>query len=286
MKVKKKLKNQLNSSNKSTKSKKANYVRKIKVSNKKVKASNRIVKPKNNRHDINTSLSKHRHSHKDLNEGKAAIYASDSSSPKVIYIAPTDTESEDNQSNVTTYPVDKGAPYSNYARVNSKTVTVSGIISAGPISKKTKLRTAENKYKQLRKWNSRHTMLTYKGNIYYKHLIISDLQKSHSTYKHNIKVSITFTFAYRANITSPKDGGHSKKSKSAKTLAGSRNKNYTAITIKPGDTLLGLAKKYNTTVSWLQKVNKIKNPNLIYAGQKLYTPKKKTKKRGKQLRVK
>lgn len=40
-------------------------------------------------------------------------------------------------------------------------------------------------------------------------------------------------------------------------------------TVKAGDTLTYIAKKYNTTVDKLVKLNNIKNANLIYVGQKL-----------------
>lgn len=40
-------------------------------------------------------------------------------------------------------------------------------------------------------------------------------------------------------------------------------------TVKRGDTLSRIAKKYNTTVAYLQNVNGIKNPNKIYIGQKI-----------------
>ena len=40
-------------------------------------------------------------------------------------------------------------------------------------------------------------------------------------------------------------------------------------TIKRGDTLSGIALKYKTTVAKLVNLNNIKNPNLIYAGDKL-----------------
>lgn len=40
-------------------------------------------------------------------------------------------------------------------------------------------------------------------------------------------------------------------------------------TVQKGDTLEGIAKKFNTTVAALQKLNNIKNPNLIRVGQKL-----------------
>ena len=40
-------------------------------------------------------------------------------------------------------------------------------------------------------------------------------------------------------------------------------------TVKKGDTLSGIAKKYGTTWQKLKKVNNIKNANLIYVGQKI-----------------
>lgn len=40
-------------------------------------------------------------------------------------------------------------------------------------------------------------------------------------------------------------------------------------TVKSGDTLWSIAKKYNTTVAAIVKTNNIKNANLIYVGQKL-----------------
>lgn len=40
--------------------------------------------------------------------------------------------------------------------------------------------------------------------------------------------------------------------------------------IERGNTLIGIASRYNTTVRSLVELNHIKNPNLIYAGSKLY----------------
>lgn len=39
--------------------------------------------------------------------------------------------------------------------------------------------------------------------------------------------------------------------------------------VKKGDTLSGIAKRYNTSVAKLVQLNHIKNPNLIYVGQKI-----------------
>ena len=46
-------------------------------------------------------------------------------------------------------------------------------------------------------------------------------------------------------------------------------KKEVVYTVKSGDTLFAIAKKYNTTVNKIAKDNNIKNVNLIYVGQKL-----------------
>lgn len=43
----------------------------------------------------------------------------------------------------------------------------------------------------------------------------------------------------------------------------------TYYTVKSGDTLSGIAAKYGTTYQYLAQLNNIKNPNLIYVGQKV-----------------
>lgn len=44
------------------------------------------------------------------------------------------------------------------------------------------------------------------------------------------------------------------------------------VTVRPGDTLWALARRYGTTVSELARLNNIPNPNLIYVGQVLRLP--------------
>ena len=215
------------------------------------------------------------------NEGHAAIYPSDGSQ-EPVYISPSDAESEDTTANITSWPVDEGAPRADYARVASKTVTVGGIIAGRDRAE------ANEKYKKWASWMNNHTQLTYKGDIYYRHLMINDLQQSFSDLRDNLKVSITFTFVYWAQVTTSTGKSSKKKtSKSSKRVQGNRNKKYTAITVKRGQTLWGLSKRYNTTVKWLQTVNHIKNPNVIDTGQHLYVPKQKQNKKARgKIRVK
>ena len=48
--------------------------------------------------------------------------------------------------------------------------------------------------------------------------------------------------------------------------------NYKTVTIVKGDTLSQIAKDYGTTVQELVRINNIRNPNLIYAGETLKIP--------------
>lgn len=55
-------------------------------------------------------------------------------------------------------------------------------------------------------------------------------------------------------------------------------KDYEEYIVKSGDTLSGIAFKYNVALDNLVSINKISNPNLILVGQRLLIPKENTKK--------
>lgn len=227
----------------------------------KKKTADKLTKPKGDMNAINNSIAEHNAGWN--NEGNMALFRTDGVGG-VIFFAPINTESESNSTNVTSYPVDKGAPRSSYARVSSKSISLDGLITGHDRAE------ANQKWRQLRSWHSNHNELTYKGDIYYKHFIMTELDRSYTNLEDNIQVSMTLTFVRAAEITTSKGKTSKKKSsKSSKTTAGNRHKNYTAITIKSGDTLYQLSKKYGKSVKWLAKVNKIKDVNRIYAGRKL-----------------
>jgi len=52
----------------------------------------------------------------------------------------------------------------------------------------------------------------------------------------------------------------------------SNSGNYITYTVRRGDTLWGIARRYNTTVQKIVSLNQIQNPNLIYPGQVLRIP--------------
>lgn len=82
--------------------------------------------------------------------------------------------------------------------------------------------------------------------------IISDKSLSYFTGEGNVS----------GKTTTKKTSTKSSSSKKASTKT-------TTYTVKKGDTLSHIAKRFGTTVNNLVKLNNIKNPNLIYPGQKL-----------------
>ena len=72
----------------------------------------------------------------------------------------------------------------------------------------------------------------------------------------------TFTEAMLKSDSKPDDGEHNEPETPDTRLI--------VITIVRGDTLSRLARKYGTTVQELVHMNAIRNPNLIFAGEKLY----------------
>ncbi|MDH9616751.1 LysM peptidoglycan-binding domain-containing protein, partial [Staphylococcus pettenkoferi] len=76
--------------------------------------------------------------------------------------------------------------------------------------------------------------------------------------------------------------GQTLKVPSAKAPKPKKTSKTQKYTIKNGDTLGGIANKFKTTTSYLQELNKIKNPNTIQAGKTIKVPKQGTTKPSKK----
>lgn len=84
----------------------------------------------------------------------------------------------------------------------------------------------------------------------------------------NVDMDICYV-DYPSKIKAAGLNGFKKATSSSTKTSASTTKKTVTYTVKRGDTLSGIAQRYRTTVAKLVKNNGIKNPNIIYAGQKI-----------------
>lgn len=207
----------------------------------------------------------------------ASLHATNSLTGLEVFLFATD-ESESNDSTATTYPIDQDDPVVDHVQRSSKTLTVNGYlydqkagqqlwagmsddVSGSGLPQKS----CADQYDNILKWQFHGTEMVYKSNatqdsekngmnkFYYKHLFMTNLSKTlDSPLKGMMKISITFQFAYKAQVTTTSKG--TKNNKGAKSTGG-KYVGAKYITVKKGMTYWDLAKKYGTTVAQLRKWN-------------------------------
>lgn len=205
----------------------------------------------------------------------ANIHATNSMTGLTIFLF-AQTEDESNDSDATTYPIDKDDPVVDHVRRSGKTITVTGFLygqNAGArlwhkaTSEKTGVHgnglpksSAQQQYRSLLKWQFDGTELVYKSDytdtadmkmqhIYYKHLFMTNLTKTlEHPYSDMMQISMTFQFAYKAQV---KSSTNSKGKKGAKGHYVGAKK----IKVKKGMTYASIAKKQGVSVKQLEKWN-------------------------------
>lgn len=122
------------------------------------------------------------------------------------------------------------------------------------------------------KYNTTYTHLANINGLSNPNLIYvgQRLLVSSSTPTSSAAQSQSSTHSSQAASASSQSTAHS----TSTTSSASASNHQTAsasetYTVQSGDTLSGIAEKFNTTYTWLANINNISNPNLIYVGQTL-----------------
>lgn len=217
---------------------------------------------------------------KEFGKPKSPIYGYDSTSDKVVFLFDTEV-SETRSSTGTQNSVDKGDPIMDHSALSTMTVTITAKLMSET------MHDLNEQYNTLKEWQ-KNQVVTFKGEIYWAHSMITDLSKTYSTpatitnnkdyngHSFSLNISITLTYVKFAKVKFTKAKG--KKSTSSSGKKGPSKKTGTYITVKYGMTYWGLAQKYHTTVAQLRKWNGSENVTMY--------PDKKTGKYPKKLRVK
>ncbi|EAF3806766.1 TPA: LysM peptidoglycan-binding domain-containing protein [Listeria monocytogenes] len=153
-------------------------------------------------------------------------------------------ESETSPFTITDNPVETGSPVADHVQRETKTLEISGFLLGS---------SAEKDYATLKGYAEKGTIVTFKGRVYFKNVLISNLSKSYNTVKNGFEITVSLRDLRRAStpwVRKKKKSSGKKQSSKTKKSAG------TYITVKKGDCYWKWWKRYGTSIVQLRKWNK------------------------------
>jgi len=230
----------------------------------------KAAKAKKNKASINKKI---KDQSKKFLAPQTALYRADYSSSQVFFlgeISPDESDSADTPS----YPVDSADPRTNYSRRSSKTLSGTYWLVSEKKAKTANQRWAnlDKQFETLQKWQRFGYEVAIRGFSRWKHVYISSIDKvGQNQDLTGMQLSISFTYAMKANVVMRQKKSKTKSKGKAKTASGSTRKSNPKTpkvhVVKSGDTLWDISRKYKVSLSTLIKNNGGKS--LIKPGQKV-----------------
>ncbi|EMV4694233.1 LysM peptidoglycan-binding domain-containing protein [Listeria monocytogenes] len=153
-------------------------------------------------------------------------------------------ESESSPFTITDNPVETGSPVSDHVQRETKTLEISGFLLGA---------TAEKDYATLKSYAEKGTIVSFRGRVYFKNVLISNLSKSYNTIKNGFEITVSLRDLRRASTPWVRK---KKKSSGKKQSVKSKKSPGTYITVKKGDWYWKWWKRYGTSIAQLRKWNK------------------------------
>lgn len=202
----------------------------------------------------------------------SAMFGYDSESSKVVFLLDTQV-SETRSADVTSNAIDKGDPIMDHSRVSGIQVSITSKLVG------TSTKDINQQYQSLIDWQ-KNQVVTFEGEIYWKHSVLSEVTKSYESpstmpdenfYKNAksfvLPVTFNLTYIMFAKVKNSKNNSSKKtNSKGKKQASKSTNKKY--VTAKSGTTYWELSQKYGVSIKQLESWNKQKATS-IKIGSKL-----------------
>ncbi|EDN9338777.1 LysM peptidoglycan-binding domain-containing protein [Listeria monocytogenes] len=158
-------------------------------------------------------------------------------------------ESESSPFTITDNPVETGANVSDHVQRETKTLEISGFLLGA---------TAERDYATLKDYAEKGTIVTFRGRVYFKNVLISNLSKSYNTIKNGFEITISLRDLRRASTPwvrkKKKSSGKKQPVKPKKQPVKKTTAVY--VTVKSGDCYWKWWKRYGTSIAQLRKWNK------------------------------
>ncbi|EAF5265946.1 LysM peptidoglycan-binding domain-containing protein [Listeria monocytogenes] len=158
-------------------------------------------------------------------------------------------ENESSPFTITDNPVETGANVSDHVQRETKTLEISGFLLGA---------TAERDYATLKDYAEKGTIVTFRGRVYFKNVLISNLSKSYNTIKNGFEITISLRDLRRASTPWVRKKNKSSGKKQPVKPKKQPVKKTTAVyvTVKSGDCYWKWWKRYGTSIAQLRKWNK------------------------------
>ena len=170
-----------------------------------------------------------------------------------VYLQITSEDINDSVA-ATSYPVEKGVPFSDHVQRQPKSISLSGYVLG---------RDSKQRLQQLRDSMNKGEILSYTGRSILKNVIILSIDDNRTNETANgSAVNIQLQFIRIVNTSWDKVSAKQKTQQKKQTNAGKKQpvdeKKTTAVyhKVKKGDTYWGLSRKYGTSIPQLRKWNK------------------------------
>lgn len=211
------------------------------------------------------------------NNNLTSIYREDRQTDQVIgFVENSPSESMD--MNMATEPVDSGMPQTNYAQVNQFQLSDTGDLYNRPLAfnpgnnDDSEAISKWRQYNVLRTWEKKSVPLVISGFNHWGHILIQSISKQpEATGTENaLQISMTIQYVRLAHIQWGKKPATKVSTGRKRRKSGHSTKR---IKVRPGNTLWGFAHGNGSQLKAIKKANpQIKNPNLIYPGEKVNIP--------------
>lgn len=142
---------------------------------------------------------------------------------------------------ISSRPVEQGAPISDHVQQQNRTLRVSGYLIGS---------SAERDYRDLSRWARSGKIITYRGRVNFKDVLISNVTRGYEDIKNGMEISLSITTVRRAKrswVRRPSNAGRQQATPSKTT--------GTFVTVKAGNTYWGWSQSYGTSIAQLRTWN-------------------------------
>jgi len=143
--------------------------------------------------------------------------------------------------NITSNPVESGAPITDHVQQQNRTLRISGYLLGN---------LAESRFRQLERISRSGTITSYRGRIQLSDVLISSISRGYQDIRNGMEINITLTTVRRARTSWVRRTTSTGKQQPTPSRTTTKH-----VTVRAGNTYWGWSQKYGSTIAQLRSWN-------------------------------